>query len=131
MPSFAIVLAAAAINAAVAQGAIAQGATAEGRIRLAQTSTVTNCMMTCNALGFLQAIYRDRQVQLPVRMRAAIEALPFESPKLSATAVFPAGEDFAAMLDRAIQGSQGNGRNVPQIELSAEPEPSNDELGAN
>jgi hypothetical protein len=88
-------------------------------------------MMTCNTLGFLQAIYRDRQVRLPVRMRAAIEALPFESPELSATAVFPAGEDFAAMLYRAIQGSQGNGRNVPQIELSAEPEPSNDELGAN
>jgi hypothetical protein len=85
-------------------------------------------MMTCNTLGFLQAIYRDRQVRLPVRMRAAIEALPFESPELSATAVFPAGEDFAAMLDRAIQG---NGRNVPQIELSTEPEPSNDELGAN
>jgi hypothetical protein len=49
MRSFAIVLAAAATNAVVAQGAIAQGATAEGRIRLAQTSTVTNCMMTCNA----------------------------------------------------------------------------------
>lgn len=44
MRSFAIILAAAAINAAVAQGAWA-----EGRIRLAQTSTVTNCMMTCNA----------------------------------------------------------------------------------
>jgi hypothetical protein len=44
MRSFAILLAAAAINAAVAQGVLA-----EGRIRLAQTSTVTNCMMTCNA----------------------------------------------------------------------------------
>jgi hypothetical protein len=27
------------------------------------------------------------------------------------------------MLDRAILRSQGNGRNVPRIELSAEPEP--------
>jgi hypothetical protein len=36
------------------------------------------------------------------RLRAAIEALPFESPKLSATAVFPAGEDFTARLERAI-----------------------------
>jgi hypothetical protein len=38
-------------------------------------------------------------------MRAAIEALPFESPKLSATAVFPAGEDFASQLERAIERS--------------------------
>ena len=55
-----------------------------------------------NALAFLQAIYRDQHVPLAVRMRAAIEALPFESPKLSATTVFPAGEDFAARLERAI-----------------------------
>jgi hypothetical protein len=44
MRSFAIILAAAAINAAAVHGCLA-----EGRIRLAQTSTVTNCMMTCNA----------------------------------------------------------------------------------
>jgi hypothetical protein len=55
-----------------------------------------------NALAFLQAIYRDRQIPLPVRTRAAIEALPFESPKLSATAVFPAGENFVSRLERAI-----------------------------
>jgi hypothetical protein len=35
-------------------------------------------------------------------MRAAIEALPFEAPKLSATAVFAAGEDFASRRERAI-----------------------------
>jgi hypothetical protein len=34
------------------------------------------------------------------------------------------GQDFASMLDRAIQRSQGNARNLPQIELSAEPEAS-------
>ena len=38
-------------------------------------------------------------------MRAAIEALPVESPKLSATAVFPGGEDLASRLERAIERS--------------------------
>ena len=33
----------------------------------------------------------------------AIEAVPFESPKLSARAVFPAGEDFATRLERAVE----------------------------
>ena len=54
------------------------------------------------SLNFLQKIYRCPRQPMSRRMRAAIEALPFESPKLSATAVFPAGEDFAARLERAI-----------------------------
>jgi hypothetical protein len=44
MRRFAILLAAAAVSAAAVHSALA-----EGRIRLAQTSIVTNCMMTCNA----------------------------------------------------------------------------------
>ena len=50
------------------------------------------------ALGLLQAVYRDGALPLGVRMRAAIEALPFESPKLSATAVLTA-DDFATRLE--------------------------------
>ena len=57
-----------------------------------------------NALGFLQAIYKSREVPLSVRMRAAIEALRFESPKLSATAVLTS-EDFADRLEKAIARS--------------------------
>ena len=57
-----------------------------------------------NALGFLQSIYRDRDLPLPVRTRAAIEALLFESPKLSATAILTQ-DDFATGLDRAIARS--------------------------
>lgn len=48
MRSFVILLAAAAINAAATPNGVAENLT-EGRIRLAQSSTVTNCMMTCNA----------------------------------------------------------------------------------
>ena len=56
-------------------------------------------------------------------MRAAMAALPFESPKLGAIALGSmTGQNFAAMLDKAILRSQGNGRNVLQLELRAEPE---------
>jgi hypothetical protein len=60
------------------------------------------------ALPLLQMAYRG-QVQLtPQQMRAAIEALPFEVPKLSAAAITTMDEkSFAAALDRAIERSQG------------------------
>ena len=59
------------------------------------------------ALPLLQMAYRG-QVQLtPQQMRAAIEALPFEVPKLSATAIASMDEkSFAAALDRAIERSK-------------------------
>ncbi len=56
------------------------------------------------SLSFLQSIYRSASLPLPVRMRAAIEALPFESPKLSATAIIQ-GDSFAERLERAIARS--------------------------
>jgi hypothetical protein len=58
------------------------------------------------ALPLLQMAYRG-QVQLtPQQMRAAIETLPFEVPKLSAAAITTMDEkSFAAALDRAIERS--------------------------
>lgn len=68
-----------------------------------------------DAVALLQAIYRNPQVALPVRMRAAIEAAPYERPKLAVTAVSSlSGQDFARMLERAITPSQAP---MKQIEL--------------
>jgi hypothetical protein len=74
------------------------------------------------ALGYLQSIYRDPMEATPTRMRAAIECLPFENPKLSATAIAAFdGQTFAEALERCIERSKGPPRlNGPVEELPAE-----------
>jgi hypothetical protein len=57
-----------------------------------------------SAHDYLREVYQDPRLPTHVRMKAAIEALPFESPKLSATAVLTS-EDFADRLERAIARS--------------------------
>ena len=60
------------------------------------------------ALTYLQSIYRNPMEATPTRMRAAIECLPFENPKLSTTAIATMdGKTFAEALDRAIERSKG------------------------
>ncbi|MGB5182218.1 MAG: hypothetical protein WBO12_08535 [Xanthobacteraceae bacterium] len=72
------------------------------------------------ALGYLQSIYRNQMEATPTRMRAAIECLPFENPKLSATAIAAFdGQTFAGMLERCIERS----KQPPQLNGWAEPLP--------
>jgi hypothetical protein len=67
----------------------------------------------------LQGIYRNEEVPLPVRMRAAIESLPFEVPKLSAVAsAFMDNQSFGALLDKAIERSS---RPLKLVEAQAVP----------
>jgi len=59
------------------------------------------------ALPLLQMAYRGQVKLTPQQMRAAVESLPFENPKLSAMAVTRMDDkSFAAALDRAIERSQ-------------------------
>jgi hypothetical protein len=54
------------------------------------------------SLEFLQTIYCNDELPLPVRMRAAIASLPFENAKLAVT--YAATEhDFASLLDQRIK----------------------------
>jgi hypothetical protein len=60
-----------------------------------------------SSLEYLQRIYRDPTQPTPVRMRAAIEALQFENPKLSSVGVgYFTNDTFAERLERAIRASE-------------------------
>ena len=55
-----------------------------------------------SSLDFLRAVYCNEGLPLPVRMRAAIAALPFEAPKLAVTANVE-GQGFAALLEARLR----------------------------
>jgi biotin carboxylase len=58
------------------------------------------------SLDFLRKAYRSVKQPMSRRMRAAIEALPHEHPRLGAVAIGSMnGQDFASMLERAIERS--------------------------
>ena len=57
---------------------------------------------------FLMAIYRDPRQPMNRRMKAAIGAAQYRQPKLGVIATTNlSGHDFAALLDRAIERSNG------------------------
>src|SRR5262245_6060120 len=59
-------------------------------------------MKEIDPLSFLKAVYMNAELPLSVRMRAAIEVLPFTHPKLAVTAVV-SEQDFATVLDRRLK----------------------------
>src|SRR5262249_23651490 len=71
----------------------------------------------------LRMVYRGEIVLSPQQMRAAIESLPYETPKLSAAAIGHfEGKTFAEALERAISRSKQPVPflNGPSPELPAE-----------
>jgi hypothetical protein len=73
------------------------------------------------SLDLLRRVYRSTQQPMSLRMRAAIEALPFEVPKLSATAIATLdGKSFAEALERCIERSTSP---VPRLNGPVEPLP--------
>jgi hypothetical protein len=71
------------------------------------------------SLDFLRKVYRSTQQPMSRRMRAAIEALQHEHPRLQAIATtHMSGQDFASALERAIQRSLA-GKPIKLIEAQA------------
>ena len=76
------------------------------------------------SLDLLKAVYRNNQLPLTTRMRAAIAALPFESPKLAVTAMV-SEQDFATLLDQRLKRMEAmkadaiEARPQPQVESEA------------
>jgi hypothetical protein len=64
-----------------------------------------------SALDYVQDVYRGRRQADPWRMRAAMAALPFETPKLAVTTNI-SNENFSAMLDKAIARSREPPRQI-------------------
>jgi hypothetical protein len=72
------------------------------------------------SLTFLQRVYRSVRQPMSRRLRAAIEALPHEHPRLGAiTTAQMNGNDFASMLEKAIERS-GRPQAICQIEATCE-----------
>jgi hypothetical protein len=78
------------------------------------------------SLDLLRIVYRSTSIPLPVRLRAAISALPHEHPRLMVTAQVNE-QSFAEILEkrlkRRIAEAKSNGRIIdgPKPEIEAKP----------
>jgi hypothetical protein len=76
------------------------------------------------ALPLLQLAYRGKIKLTPQQARCAVEALPYENPKLSATAIATMdGKSFAEALDRCIERSK---QSVPLLNSPTEQLPASE-----
>ena len=74
-------------------------------------------MTSIDPRSFLEAVYMNDDLPLSVRMRAAIEIMPYVHPKLAVTAVV-SEQSFAEILERRLrhmkQIEAANGNNQSQ-----------------
>jgi hypothetical protein len=81
-------------------------------------------MKEIDPLNFLKAVYMNADLPLSIRMRAAIELMPFMHPKLAVTAVVNE-RNFAELLDRRLRrmGQINNEKIIdgPKPEIEAKP----------
>jgi len=83
-------------------------------------------MNEIDPLSFLKAVYMNADLPLSVRMRAAIELLPFTHPKLAVVAQV-SENDLATLLDRRLKRIEQMEMKVieakptpqPQVEVKA------------
>jgi hypothetical protein len=73
------------------------------------------------SIDLLRAVYRSSSIPLPVRLRAAIAALPHEVPRLAVTALVNE-QSFAELLERRIKRMEAMNGNQPQT-IEAKPPP--------
>jgi hypothetical protein len=74
------------------------------------------------SIDLLRAVYRSASIPLPVRLRAAIAALPHEVPRLQVSALV-SEESFAEILERRLKKLDAMNGKPQQIDQTIEAKP--------
>ena len=74
----------------------------EEQQRQSQQKELAVYQVPATAHDYLREVYQDPRLPTHLRMRAALEALLFERPKLAVQAIL-AGQDIAALLDERLK----------------------------